>query len=200
MSGLAEALFSRSQLRVLSILFGHPERSFHAAEIIRLARTGSGAVQRELARLENSGILQAELLGNRKLFRANRSSPIFGELRAIILKTVGLREPIRQALLAFKSRINVAFVYGSVARGADKAESDIDIMIIGDMLSYSEIYVALQSAERLLMRKINPTLVTTSEWKSKLAERNPFIVKVSKQPKLYIFGSGDELKGIGQSR
>jgi predicted nucleotidyltransferase len=199
-SGLAQALFSRVQQRVLSILFGHPERSFHSSEIIRLANSGSGAVQRQLVRLENAGILATEYFGNRKQYRANRKSPIFGELRSIVRKTIGLLGPISQALQPYQSKMKTAFVYGSIAKGSDKSTSDIDIMIIGDELSYSEIYAALQRAERALLRPINPTLVTPVEWKTKLANKNPFISRVSQQPKLFVLGSNDELKGIGQSR
>jgi predicted nucleotidyltransferase len=192
-SGLAQALFSHVQQRVLSILFGHPERNFHASEIIRLARSGSGAVQRELLRLENAGILVAQKTGNRKLYRANRKAPIFGELRSIMRKTVGLLGPISQTLQPYRSKLKAAFVYGSIAKGSDNSASDIDVMIIGDNLSYSEIYSALQSAERTLLRPINPTLVTPTEWKTKLANKNPFIRRVNQQPKMFVLGSSDDL-------
>jgi predicted nucleotidyltransferase len=131
--------------------------------------------------------------GNRKLYRASRESPIFGELRSIVRKTFGLSEPIAEALLPYRSKIRAAFVYGSVAKGADKAASDIDLMIIGDGLSYSAIYSALQSAERALRRPVNPNLVTAAEWASKLASKNSFISRVSQQPKLFVIGSNDEL-------
>lgn len=196
-SGLAQALFSRVQQRVLNILFGHPEQSFHANEIIRLADSGSGAVQRELVRLENAGILSTDRDGNRKKYSANRKSPIFNELRNILRKTVGLLEPISSALQPYQSQIKAAFVYGSIARGTDRSASDIDVMIVGDDLSYSEIYTALQRAEQILLRKINPTLVTPTEWKKKLTSKNPFIGKVNQQPKRFVIGSGDELKRIG---
>jgi predicted nucleotidyltransferase len=196
-SGLGRALFSRVQQRVLSILYGHPERSYHASEIIRLAGSGSGAVQRVLLRLANAGILSTEVSGNRKQYRANSACPIFGELRSIVRKTVGLVEPISKSLQPYRSKIKAAFVYGSIARGADKSTSDVDVMIIGDDIAYSEIYTALQRIERVLLRKINPTLVTPMEWKSKLENKNPFISKVNQQPKLFILGSSDELKGIG---
>jgi len=199
-SGLAQALFSRVQQRVLSILYGHPERRFHASEIIRIAKSGTGAVQRELLRLENAGILATEILGNRKQYRANRKSPIFSELRSIVRKTVGLLEPISQALHPYRSKLKAVFVYGSIAKGADKSTSDIDIMIIGDDLSYNEIYTSLQSAEKMLLRPINPTLIAPTEWKTKLANKNPFIAKVDRQPKIFVMGSSDELKRIRQSR
>jgi predicted nucleotidyltransferase len=196
-SGLAQVLFSRVQQRVLNILFGQLDQSLHANEIIRLAGSGSGAVQRELLKLENAGILSAERDGNRKKYCVNRRSPIFKEIQSILRKTTGLVEPVSDALQPYRSKIKTAFVYGSVAKGTDKSTSDIDVMIIGNDLSYSDIYTALQRVERGLLRKINPTLVTPTEWKTKLARKNPFITKVNQQPKRFVFGSNDELTGIG---
>ena len=196
-SGLADALFSRVQQRVLGILLGHPERSFFASEIIRLAGSGSGAVQRELARLASVGIVSTTAIGQRKQYRANRISPIFNELRGIMRKTTGLKEPIAKALQPYTPKIDAAFIYGSIAKGSDRSESDIDLMIIGDEVSYSEIYTALQRAERTLLRKINPNLMTPSEWRTKVARKNPFLLDVLRAPRLFVIGSGDELKGAG---
>jgi predicted nucleotidyltransferase len=194
-SGLAQALFSRVQQRVLGIFFGQPDRAYSASEVIRLAGSGSGAVQRELARLENAGIVTAARSGNRKEYRANRASPIFKELRGLLLKTVGLREPIATALRPYRSKINAAFIYGSIAKGSDRAASDIDLMIIGDGLSYSDIYTALQSAERTVRRPINPNLMTAADWTKKSASKNSFVAKVSNQPKLFVIGSQRDVEG-----
>ena len=199
-TGLASALFSQVQLRVLSLLIGQPDRHFHASELIRLAGSGSGAVQRELEKLANARILNVTVSGNRKLYQANRQSPIFGELHGLIVKTAGLVEPIRRALKSRLSNIDVAFVYGSIAKGEDSAKSDIDLMIIGQKPTYSEIYTALQKAEKILLRPVNPTLMTPVEWKQKVADQNSFVRKVLQQPKLFVFGTENELKGIGQSR
>jgi predicted nucleotidyltransferase len=198
-NGLAGALFGRVQMRLLGLLFGNPSRTFHASELIRLARSGSGAVQRELKRLADAGLLSVTMSGNRRLYRANRHAPIFEELRGIIVKTVGLLEPLRRALETHASNISVAFVYGSVARGQDTANSDIDLMIIGDGLSYSQVYAALQNAEKMLLRSVNPTLMTRAEWAAKRTENGSFVSKVVHQPKLFVSGSHDALRGIGQS-
>jgi predicted nucleotidyltransferase len=198
--GLASALFSQVQLRVLSLLIGQPDRNFHASELIRLAGSGSGAVQRELQKLATAGILNVTQSGNRKLYQANRQSPIFDELHSLIVKTVGLLEPIRRALKPKISEIDVAFVYGSTAKGEDTAKSDIDLMIIGHNPTYSEVYAALQKAEKTLLRPVNPTLMTPGEWKQKVADQNTFVRNVLQQPKLFVFGSENDLTGIGQSR
>jgi predicted nucleotidyltransferase len=195
--GIASALFSQVQLRVLAILLGHADRQFHASEIIRLAQSGTGAVQRELEKLTDAGILTVTSSGNRKVYQANRQSPIFDELHDIILKTVGLVEPIRNALRSFKSKIRFAFVYGSVAKGRDTAKSDIDLLVVGDELAYSDIFGALQKAEQTLRRPISPNLMTLGEWDRKRSDGTAFVRKILEQPKLFVFGNEDELSGTG---
>jgi predicted nucleotidyltransferase len=198
-SGLARALFSRVRQRVLAIFFGRPSEAFSASDIIRLAGSGSGAVQRELARLEAAGILSVIRSSNRKHYRANDASPIFKELLGLVRKTVGLQEPLAQALEPYRSKIVAAFVYGSVAKGTDRAASDIDLMIVGDGLSYADIYSSLQSVEKILRRTVNPTLLTVAEWKRKSSGKSPFVAKVSGEPKLFVVGSDDDLNGLLQS-
>ena len=195
--GLGSALFSQVQLRVLGLLFGQPDRAFHTSELVRLVGSGTGAVQRELAKLAGAGIATVTMSANRKLYRANRQSPIFHELHGLILKTAGLLEPIRQVLERYRAKIEIAFVYGSVASGDDTAKSDIDLMVIGKNLAYGELYAALQQAEQTLLRPVNPTLMTRQEWKQKLADQRSFVRKVVQQPKLFVFGTDDELKRIG---
>jgi len=195
--GLAGALFSRVQLRLFGLLFGDPDRAFHASELIRLAKSGTGAVQRELKRLADAGILAVTISGNRKLYQANKQSPIFQELHGLTVKTVGLVEPLRRALKPHASDIDVAFVYGSVAKGQDTAKSDIDLMIVGGELAYDEIFASLQKAESVLLRPVNPNLMTRSEWRSKLTRGVPFISRILQQPRLFVFGTENELHGTG---
>src|SRR5947208_15071 len=154
---ISNALFSKVQQRVLALIFGQPERSFYMSEIVRNVNSGTGAVERELSRLQRSGLVSVARIGNQKHYRANQDSPIFEELRSLVAKTVGLAEPIRKSLEPYADAIKVAFVYGSVAKGTDTARSDIDLMVIGDELNYSDLYTAAQQAEAAVRRKINPT-------------------------------------------
>jgi predicted nucleotidyltransferase len=195
--GLAGALFSHVQLRVLSLFFGQPDRSYQLTELIELAGSGRGAVQREVEKLAEAGILKLTVARKRKVYQANRQSPIFKELYGLILKTAGLIEPLRSALEPYRRKLELAFVYGSVARGIDTARSDIDLMIIGQDIAYSEIYAALQKAEKTLLRPVNPNLMTLREWQEKNAAQNSFVRNVIRQPKLFVFGTQNELKGIG---
>lgn len=190
---LADALFTKTQQRVLRVLFGQPGRSFYASELIREAGTGSGAAQRELARLERSGIIVARRVGNQRHYQANAGSPLFTELRNIVLKTVGLAEPLRDGLKPLSSAIRAAFVYGSVAKATDQAASDIDLMIISDSLSYGDVFGALERVTRSVARKINPTVYTSAEFSKRAQTENAFVTRVLEQPKLWVIGSQDDL-------
>ncbi len=193
-TNLSDALFSNVQQRVLALIFGHPERSFYMSEIVRNVHSGTGAVERELARLEQSGLVSVERIGNQKHYQANRESPIFEELRGIVLKTVGLTDPLRQSLAQYADKIKAAFVYGSVARHADTARSDIDLMVIGDNLTYTDLFEGLQKVEQVLRRPVNPTFLSFDEWRRKLSAKDSVIAKINAQPKLFIVGSEADLK------
>jgi predicted nucleotidyltransferase len=191
--GLADSLFTQVQQRVLGILFGQPERSFLSKEVIRLANSGTGAVHRELRRLAGSGLVTVRTEGWEKHYQANRQSPVFEELHSLVVKTVGLIDPIRAALLPLADRVRVAFVFGSQARRSGTATSDVDLMIVSEDLAYSEAYEALAAAEATLARTINPTILSVDEWQERLEKDNHFIQTVSKQPKLLVLGSEDDI-------
>jgi predicted nucleotidyltransferase len=190
---LADALFTKTQQRVLGVLFGQSERSFYASELIRHAGTGSGAAQRELAKLEASGLVEARRIGHQKHYQANAASPLFSELRNIVLKTIGLAEPLRDALSSLSPSIRVAFVYGSVAKANDRAGSDIDLMVVSDSLTYGEVFGALERSARSLGRPINPTVYTVAEFSKRVREQNAFLTRVLEQPRLWVIGSEDDL-------
>lgn len=192
-NSLADALFTKTQQRVLRVLFGQPDRSFYASELIRDAGTGSGAAQRELARLEDSGLIVARRIGNQKHYQANAASPLYPELRNIVLKTVGLAEPLREALKPVASDIRAAFVYGSVAKAADKAGSDIDLMVVSDNLSYGDVFGAVDKLSRTLGRNVNPTVYSAAEFSKRAKNENAFITRVIEGPKLWVIGTENDL-------
>lgn len=192
-AGLADALFSKVQQRVLAYLFGQPERSFFATELIRLAGGGSGAVQRELARLADSGLVTVTRVGTQKHYQANPKSPLFAELCAIAQKTVGLAEPLREALAPLAKRITAAFVYGSVAKRQDTAKSDIDLMVVSDSLSYADLFTVLEEATNRLGRTVNPTVYSRQELNKRVRTDNAFIKRVLAQPKLWVIGEEHDL-------
>ena len=192
-TSLADALFSGTQQRVLGLVFGQPGRSFYATELIGLTGAGSGAVQRELARLAQSGLVTVHPVGNQKHYRANPDSPIFAELCGIAQKTVGLAEPLREALAPLAKKIKAAFVYGSVAKRQDTAASDIDLMLISDKLTYADVFAVLEEVGARLGRPVNPTLYARKELAKHLAEKSSFVTRVLAQPKLWLIGSEHDL-------
>jgi len=190
---LADTLFTRTQERVLGLLFGQPDRSFYASELIRRAGTGSGAAQRELARLERGGLITGRRVGQQKHYQANPDSPLFAELHGIVIKTVGLAEPIRTALGSMSRRIRAAFVYGSVAKGGDRADSDIDLLVISESLTYGEVFEALESAGRAVGRPISPTVYSVADWTKRARAKNAFVTRILAQPKVWIVGGEHDL-------
>lgn len=195
MTSTADALFPAVRQRVLAVLFGSPDRSFYANELIALARSGTGAVQRELASLLAAGLVTVRDQGNQKHYQANAASPVFAELRGLVLKTVGLADVLRAALAPLAGQITMAFVYGSVARREDTAASDVDVLIVSDALGYAEVFGALESAAQTLGRAINPTLYTRAELARRRAQDNVFVTRVLDQPRIWLMGDEEALRG-----
>jgi predicted nucleotidyltransferase len=158
-----------------------------------MASAGSGAVQRELARLEQSGLVTARRVGSQKHYQANRDSPVFEELSGIVRKTVGLAGPLREALRPLADGIIAAFVYGSVAKRKDTARSDIDLLIVSDKLTYADVYAALEPFRTRLQREVNPTVYGRQDVSKRLKEGNAFLKRVFAQPKLWIIGTEHDL-------
>jgi predicted nucleotidyltransferase len=176
--GVADALFAKVQ----------PRRSFYANEIIALARSGTGAVQRELARLEASGLVIVTRVGKQKHYQANAASPVFEELRALVLKTVGLVDVLRAALAPLAGDIRAAFVYGSIAKGEDTAASDVDLMVISDRLTHADLFAALEPASAQLGRKVAPTIYSSKELLKRVKQEQAFVTRVLARPKLWLIG------------
>ena len=190
---MADALFAKVQQRVLGVLFGNPGRSFYANEVIGLARSGTGAVQRELARLEAAGLVTANRIGKQKHYQANPVSPVFSELRALVLKTSGLADVLREALAPVSGRIRAAFVYGSVAKGEDTAASDVDLMVVSEGLTYADLFGTLEEASARLGRKVAPTIYSPKELARSVRQDNAFVTRVLEQPKLWLIGGERDL-------
>ncbi|MDD5240483.1 MAG: nucleotidyltransferase domain-containing protein [Sulfuricella sp.] len=192
-AGLADALFTKVQQRVLGVLFGNSGRSFYANEMIALAGSGTGAVQRELARLAAAGLVTVSRVGNQKHYQANPAAPVFEELRSLVLKTSGLADVLRVALAPLAAQIGAAFVYGSVAKGQDTAASDIDLMVVSDSLTYADIFAVIEEATVRLGRPVNPTVYSRQELARRIEQDNAFVKRVLAQPKLWLIGEENDL-------
>jgi len=195
----SHALFGRTRREVLGLLLGHPDERFYLREILRAIGGGSGALQRELAQLVESGLVHRVREGRQVYFSANRDAAIFPELQAIIQKTAGTVELLRLALapLARDARVVMAFVYGSVARGEQTAASDVDLLVLGEV-TLAEVVSAIRGAEERLGREVNPTVYPVEEWRARIKAGAPFLKRVLSSPKLFIVGDGHELARLAR--
>lgn len=189
---IASALFSNSQSRVFRWLFGQPERSYHLSELRRLTSLGSASLQRELNRLAEAGLVCSERVGNLRRFRANAQSPVFRELVDLTRKTLGVEPLLREALLGLTPNLQAAWVYGSVAKQTDTAQSDIDVMLIGENLLLGHVLELLVPLETQLGRKINPTCYTPADFERRRADADSFVNRVLAQPILPLIGNAHE--------
>lgn len=190
---LSNVLFPKTQQRVLAVLFANPERSFYTNEILRLVGSGTGAVQRELKRMTEAGLLNITRIGNQTHYQANRDAPVFEELRGIVIKTFGVADQIRMALVPLVDKIDVAFIYGSVAKGTDHANSDIDLMLISDQITHPDAIPLLMPVEAKIARKVNPSIYTLAQWKKRMKEGNAFVKRVQQQAKIFLIGTENDL-------
>ena len=188
---IADALFTKTQQKVLATLFGQPDRSFYANEIVRLAASGIGAVQRELQSLESSGLVTARRRGNQKHYQANPAAPVFEELRSLVAKTFGVADRLRQALAPLAPNLEYACVYGSVAKGTAHAASDIDLLLVGDGLTLEDVFAAVAPAENQLGRKVSPVLYGVDEFGRRRKAGNAFTSKVIAGVRIPLIGSLD---------
>ena len=186
---LKDAVFTDSQAKVYLWIFGQPERSYHLSELRRLTGLGSASLQREINRLVVAGLANSTLKGNQRQISANRQSPLFKELSDLTRKVMGAAALITEALLPAARKIEVAFLYGSVAKQSDNAGSDIDIMMIGSDLTLGEVLEQLLPVEEMLCRKVNPTCYTVGEFKKRLSDADSFVNKVLSQPIIQLFGN-----------
>lgn len=194
---IASALFTDSQSQVLQWLFGQPDRNFHLSELRRLTGLGSASLQRELNRLVDAGLIHSTRIGNQRHFQANPDSPVYSELVAITRKTLGVVPVLQDALRALAPRLELAFIYGSVAKQTDTARSDIDLMLVGAPLTLGEVLENLLPAEELIGRKINPTILTPVEYARRLDEADSFVNRVLAQAVLPLIGDPLEQRRIG---
>lgn len=194
-SSLAAALFGKTRRAVLALLFGNPDRSFYLREVVRAVAAGQGAVQRELDRLTQAGIVQRRRHGRQVFYQANPRCPVFTELRSIVTKTVGLLDVLRDALDPLRDRIVIAFVYGSAARGELEPTSDVDLLVVGDV-AFAEVADRVTPIQNVIAREVNPSVFNPEEVAQRLSDGGHFLSRVTTGPKLFLIGDESELAGL----
>ncbi len=185
-------LFPEYRRRVLGLLLLHPDQRYYLREIARLTGTSAGTLTRELSKLVKAGVLTVQKVGNQAHYAANRDCPVFDELASILRKTSGLTDVLAEALLPLADQIEAAFVFGSVASGKARSESDIDLMVIGDV-SFKAVVAALYPLQERLGRELNPKVYSRMEWRNLVAENGTFIRDIQSKPMLFIMGRESDL-------
>ena len=186
---IGDALFTKTQQRVLGLLYGTPDKSFFTNEIFRRTNIGRGTVLRELEKQLSAGLITVKETGNQRHYQANHSNPIYTELLSIVRKTFGLADVILHALEPIGSQIELAFIYGSLAKNTDHQNSDLDLMLVGDGINYGAVAELLMPIEESLQRSINPTIYKNTEFTKKLNQGSSFLERVMEQPRIMIKGS-----------
>ena len=191
-SRLSSVLFNKTRRGVLALLYGRTDEAFYVNQIMQSLGSGSGAVQRELRLMTESGIVLRTRTGNMVYYQANNKCPIFNELKNIVRKTFGVADVIRESLETSADKIRVAFIFGSVAASADNRASDIDIMVIGD-ITFDEVSSAVSQAEETIRREINPVVYPVAEFRRKIKDNQHFLKTVLEDEKIFIIGDDGEL-------
>jgi predicted nucleotidyltransferase len=176
-----------------------PDEELHVRELARLTGVSPGTLHRELRALSELGLLVRRETGRQVFYSADRTSPVFEELAGILRKTAGLADVIRSALGPIVDRVQLAFVYGSMAAGEAKAHSDIDVMVLGDA-TFADVARALHPAQASVGREINPTVMTPSEFARRRHTRDGFVLTLMRQPKIWLIGNNDDLAKLVQNR
>lgn len=191
---IGDALFTKAQQKVLALLFGQSDRSFYLNEVVRHAAMGKGVISRELNKLREAGLLVVTKQGNQNHYQANADAPIFNELKQIVKKTMGVAGALQQGLATLLPQLEQAFIYGSIAKGDEHAGSDIDVMLVGENLSYTQILELLEPVEAQLQRKVNPTIYTSMEFAERLAQGQSFLNKVMAQARIDLLEKSEDAK------
>lgn len=196
---LSDVLFGEYRKRILGLLLLHPEEGYHVRELARLTDTSAGTLHKELSKLSDAGILKSKKVGNQQHYSANLQCPIFEELASIFRKTSGLADVIANALSSMKSQIKFAIVFGSVARGEEQANSDVDVIVIGD-IGFGDVVSLLHESQATLKREINPVVYSVDSFKDRVEKNDSFIKEILNKPKLFIIGSEHEFRKFTENQ
>lgn len=181
------------------MLLLRPDESFYVREIARLTGVPAGSLHRELKLLTAAGLLERSPAGNQVRYRVDHTCPIHEELAGIFRKTAGLADVVREALAPLAAKIRVALVFGSVAQGKERTTSDVDVLVVGSV-SFAAVVEALSVAATQLRREVNPVVMTSAEFRTKVAARDRFVSRIEREPKLFLLGNAGEFRKLAQDR
>ena len=194
---LCSGIFGKTRQAVLALLYGRADSSFYTKQVLDAVKIGRGTVQRELKNLTDTGIIIREVQGRQVYYRANEKCPIFKELKSIVRKTFGVADVLRQSLTSKADKVQVAFIFGSIARSADDRRSDIDLMVVG-RITFGDVVSLLKPAEEKVGREVNPVVYPVAEFKKKVKEDHHFVKTVLEEEKIFVIGDEDKLRKLAE--
>jgi predicted nucleotidyltransferase/DNA-binding HxlR family transcriptional regulator len=195
MNRLAELLSSRARAEIFRLLFSGAGDELHVREIERRSGLNDSTLRQELRKLVRLDLVRSRRDSNRVYYRAKTENPLYPEIRNLVLKTSGLADALKSALV--DKRIRVAFVFGSIARGEEKAGSDVDLMVIGQ-LGLRDLSRLLSGIEEKIGREVNPHVLREEEFRKRVRAKEHFVSRVMQSSKIFIIGSHHELEAMGR--
>lgn len=199
MRNLAETLFGAYRRHALGLLLLHPDKSYYVRELARLTNVPPGSLHRELRLLAETGLLIRQPVGNQVRYQANPDCPVFEELAGFFRKTTGLADVLRDALLPIKEHVETAFVFGSVARGEEDEDSDVDVFVLGET-AFSDVVRVLAPTRERIGREVNSVVMSPAIFKDKFRQRDPFLQRIVEDPKIFLIGAADDLAELTEYR
>ncbi len=194
MNALSEILSSRARAEIFRLLFSGTGIELHVREIQRRSGLTDGTIRQELRKLVRLELVRGRRDSNRVYYQANTGSPLFPEIHGLVIKTAGLVDVLREALR--DERIRIAFVFGSIARGEEKAHSDVDLMVIGS-IRLRPLSNLLSDVSQQIGREVNPHVMSEAEFKKRMREEEHFLIRVMESPKVFVIGSQNDLSAMG---
>lgn len=196
---LVEVLFGTYRRRILALLLLRADETFYVREIARLTGVPAGSLHRELKLLTDAGLLQRSTTGNQVRYQVDPVCPIREELAGIFRKTAGMADVLREALAPIAGKVRLAFIFGSVAQGKERAASDVDVLVVGSA-SFAAVVEALSPAAGRLHREVNPVVMTKTAFETKLADRDRFVARIAREPKIILLGDASEFAELAENR
>ena len=196
---LVEVLFGAYRRQILALLLLRADESFYVREIGRLTGVPAGSLHRELKLLTDAGLLQRSAVGNQVRYQLDRACPIQEELAGIFRKTAGLADVLREALTPIAGKIRLAFIFGSMAQGKERANSDVDLLVVG-AVSFTAVVAALSRAGERLRREVNPVVMTAAAFEAKRTSHDRFVARVVREPKIFLLGDAGEFAELTENR
>ncbi len=187
-----KSFLTKNQSLLLRLFYTNPKKSFYMQEIGKIIGKKPGVFQRMLNTLVEEGLLKSEYRANARYFQANTDNPLYPEFRKIIAKSAGVETSLRDLVEQIKD-IKIAILYGSFAKGTDRKDSDIDLLIVGKPKAEDKLLKKLPILEKEMQREINYKLYSEKEFSKKRKESDVFLEEVLNDKNIVLKGNPDAI-------